>query len=245
VQKRILIIDDDETFRRVVRDNLIFEGFLVDAVASVSQALASTRSATHDLILLDLMLPDGDGFNLCRVLRGNDSVPIIVLSARGGKADKLTALNIGADDYLTKPFDLDELLARIRAVLRRTSLVVDRLSLGRLVIDFQGQLVTGGPDPVRLTHREFKVLYYLAERRDRVVHRDELLKEIWGYVDTNITTRSVDNTIARLRKKIEPDPRHPQFICTVHGDGYCLNVREVSRAEELNIRGTLATGGDT
>jgi two-component system, OmpR family, response regulator VicR len=227
VQKRILIVEDDRTLARVIRDNLHLEGFAVHAVIDSSAALNYLRSTVPDLILLDLMLPGGDGFDLCRTLRQRSKVPIVILSARGQKADKLRGLNLGADDYITKPFDLEELLARIRAVLRRGHpAALDRLMIGRLVIDFRARRATSGTTPVHLTLREFEVLSYLAERHDSVVRRSTLLTEIWGYVDESVATRSVDHAIARLRKKIEPDPSHPQFILTAHGDGYCLCMNE-------------------
>jgi DNA-binding response OmpR family regulator len=226
VAERILIVEDDPTLRRVLRDNLVFEGYRVDAVADGAAALNQVRSASPDLVLLDLTLPDWDGLDLCAALRQGSKVPIIILTARGQKADKLKGLKLGADDYITKPFDLQELLARIGAVLRRSHPAVERLRIGRLVIDFRTQRATSGSTPVRLTHREFELLRYLADRREKVVHRDELLKEVWGYLDTNVTTRSVDHAIVRLRKKIEPDPHHPEFIRTVHGDGYSLSATE-------------------
>jgi two-component system response regulator ResD len=223
MQKRILIVEDDRTLARVISDNLVLEGFAVHAVVDIAAALAYTRSTVPDLVLLDLMLPDGDGFELCRALRQRTPLPIVILTARGQKADKLRGLNLGADDYITKPFDVEELLARIRAVLRRgrpTS--ADRLVIGRLVIDFRARRATSGTTPVHLTLREFEVLGYLAERHDTVVRRSDLLKDIWGYSDESVATRSVDHAIARLRKKIEPDPGDPRFILTAHGDGYCL-----------------------
>lgn len=226
MSERILVVEDDPTLRRVLRDNLVFEGYRVDAVADGTAALSHARSAAPDLVLLDLTLPDWDGLDLCTALRQGSKVPIIMLTARGQKADKLKGLKLGADDYITKPFDLQELLARIAAVLRRSHPAIERLRIGRLVIDFRTQRATSGTTPVRLTHREFELLRYLADRREKVVHRDELLKEVWGYLDTNVTTRSVDHAIVRLRKKIEPDPHHPEFIRTVHGDGYSLSATE-------------------
>jgi two-component system, OmpR family, alkaline phosphatase synthesis response regulator PhoP len=226
VSERILIVEDDPTLRRVLCDNLVFEGYRVDAVADGAAALSHARASAPDLVLLDLTLPDWDGLDLCAALRQGSKVPIVILTARGQKTDKLKGLKLGADDYVTKPFDLQELLARIAAVLRRSHPAVERLRIGRLVIDFRTQRATSGTTPVRLTHREFELLRYLADRREKVVHRDELLKEVWGYLDTNVTTRSVDHAIVRLRKKIEPDPHHPEFIRTVHGDGYSLSATE-------------------
>ena len=227
VAERILIVEDDPTLRRVLRDNLIFEGYRVEAVADGKSAISYVRASAPDLVVLDLTLPDFDGLDLCPVLRQSGKVPIIILSARGQKTDKLKGLKLGADDYITKPFDLQELLARINAVLRRSHPALERLLIGKLVIDFRTQRASCDQAPVHLTHREFELLRYLAERREKVVHREELLREVWGYMDTNVTTRSVDHAIVRLRKKIEPDPHHPEFIRTVHGDGYCLSAAQV------------------
>jgi len=220
---RILLVEDDPIFRSVVRDNLEFEGYRVDAVADGKTALGHVREFSPDLIVLDLTLPDCDGLDLFPRLRQRGNVPIIILTARGQKRDKIKGLELGADDYVTKQPDLDELLARIRAVLRRVRVPIRKLQIGLLLIDFTVLKATCESTAVRLTHREFELLRYLAERRDKVVHRDELLREVWGYFDQSVTTRAVDQTIVRLRKKIEPDPHHPEFIRTVHGDGYCLS----------------------
>ena len=221
---RILIVEDDNMLAKVIGDNLRFAGYEISAAAEGHEAVARLRTFQPDLVLLDLMLPDRSGFDLCGVLRQGGRTPVVILSARAQKADKLRGLKLGADDYLTKPFDLDELLARIQAVLRRSRRGVDRLVLGAVTIDFNALRAVTGKREVHLTHREFGVLRYLAERHERVVYRDELLREIWGYLDVPPTTRSVDHAIARLRKKIEPDPHRPRFIRTVHGDGYVLNT---------------------
>ena len=227
MNERILIVEDDPTLRRVLLDNVLFEGYRADAVADGKAALAYVRSSAPDLVVLDLALPDVDGLDLCPVLRQSGKVAIIILSARGQKVDKLKGLKLGADDFITKPFDLQELLARISAVLRRTHPVLNRLRIGRLIVDFRSQRATCGEATVHLTNREFELLRYLAERREKVVHRDELLKEVWGHVDTTVTTRSVDHAIVRLRKKIEANPHRPEYIRTVHGDGYCLSATQV------------------
>jgi DNA-binding response OmpR family regulator len=233
MQSRVLIVEDDETLARVIADNLRFEGYEVHSTGDGNQAISHLRSFRPDLVLLDIMLPHRNGFELCGVLRQGGRTPVIILSARGQKADKLRGLKLGADDYLTKPFDLEELLARIQAVLRRSRRAVDRLTLGAVTIDFPGLRASAGKRELHLTHREFEVLRYLAERQDRVVYRNELLREIWGYVDVlSLTTRSVDHAMARLRKKIEVDPHHPIFIRTVHGDGYSLSVSGVARGTE-------------
>jgi DNA-binding response OmpR family regulator len=218
---RILIIEDDAALARVLSDNLKFEGFDVSWLPDGSAVVDMLRTVTPDLVLLDLMLPGLNGFELFGVLRQRRRIPIIVLTARGQKPDKLRGLNLGADDYVTKPFDLEELLARIRAVLRRARPSAEGLTLGAVTIDFRSMLAWRGEHPIHLTHREFELLRYLATRQPSVVHRNELLREIWGYRDAPFT-RSVDHAIARLRKKVEADAHHPRFIHTVHGDGYCL-----------------------
>jgi two-component system response regulator VicR len=221
VNTRILLIEDDKPLARVLVDNLKFEGFEVTWLSDGNTLGDTLRTLTPDLVLLDLMLPGRNGFELFSVLRGRGRTPIIMLTARGQKVDKLKGLDLGADDYITKPFDLQELMARIRAVLRRVKPSTSGISLGAVTIDFRAMLAWRLEHPIHLTHREFELLRYLSERPERVVHRDELLREIWGYPDTP-STRSVDHAIARLRKKIEDDARHPRFIHTVHGDGYCL-----------------------
>jgi DNA-binding response OmpR family regulator len=167
------------------------------------------------------MLPDGNGFDLCGVLRQGSRTPIVMLTARSQQADKLRGLSLGADDYIIKPFDPKELLARIQAVLRRTRPTIERLRLGSVTVDFGALRALRGTRVMHLSHREFEVLRYLAEREGHVVSRNDLLSHLWAYPDRPFT-RSVDHAISRLRKKIEQDPHHPQFIHTVHGDGYCL-----------------------
>ena len=167
------------------------------------------------------MLPDSDGFELFGALRRQGRTPIIMLTARGERADKLRGLSLGADDYITKPFDLEEFLARVRNVLRRIRPAVERLALGSVTVDFRARTVTGTERAVHLTEQEFLILQYLAERRDRIVDRHELLSYVWGYPEAPVT-RSVDHAIARLRKKLEPEPHHPRFIHSVRSEGYRL-----------------------
>lgn len=219
---RILVVEDDPTLRLVLRDNLQSEGYEVDVAADGTRAISRARAAAPDLVVLDLTLPDLDGLELLPTLRSLGQIPIIVLTARAERAEKLKGLNLGADDYMTKPFDPDELLARIRAVLRRARPGVSRIRLGPVTIDFLKNAASEGRRAIPLTHRELELLSYLADRRDVVVHRSELLRAVWGYLETDIETRTVDFAIARLRRKIEVDPRHPQFLRTAHGDGYCL-----------------------
>ena len=220
---RILVVEDDPTLRLVLRDNLQSEGYDVDVAADGASAVKRARTTIPDLIVLDLTLPDHDGFELLPILRALGQVPIIVLTARAQRDEKLKGLTLGADDYITKPFDPAEFLARIRAVLRRVRPNVSRIRLGSVTIDFLKKHTSDGGRVIPLTHREYELLSYLADRRDVVVHRNELLRAVWGYLDNDIVTRTVDFAIARIRRKIEEDPHHPQFIRTAHGDGYCLS----------------------
>ena len=191
VTKRILVVEDDFVLAQVLRDNLAFEGFEVDWVEDGRHAVARARAFVPDLVLLDVMLPGADGFELCELLRDRGRTPVVMLTAKSQKADKLRGLNLGADDYITKPFDLEELMARVRAVLRRGRPSLDRLVLGRLTIDFRTRSAQRGGTEVHLTHREFELLSYLAERPGVVVQRDELLRQLWGFQEAPLT-RSVE-----------------------------------------------------
>ncbi len=222
--ERILLVEDDQTFRSILSENLKLEGYHVEAVADGHTALGRLGSFTPDLIILDLSLPDRDGLDLCQPLSRGGQIPIIILSARSQKSDKLKGLRLGAEDYITKPADFEELLARIQVILRRTRTTVDHLSIGRLVIDFQAQTATSGSKAVTLTTLEFRLLRYLAERPGEVVSREQLLADVWGSLNQTIPTRSIDQAIFRLRQKIERDPHHPEFIRTAHRDGYCLST---------------------
>jgi len=227
VKPRILIVEDDSSLAQILRDNLLLDGFDVEWAAQADRALGAYRSFVPDLVLLDVMLPDLSGFELARALRHGGKTPIIFLSARGEKADKLTGLRLGADDYITKPFDMEELVARINTVLRRMKPPITAIRLADVTIDFRAGTATGAAGDLHLTHREFEILRVLAERQARVVFRDELFREVWGFLDTR-TTRSLDRAVSRLRQKIEPDPRTPRFLRTVHGDGYILTPEGVS-----------------
>ena len=221
MKKRILIVEDNAGLARVLRDNLTFEGFEVECVDDGNAAVTKARDFAPDLVILDVTLPGKNGFELCGLLRQRGGMAILMLTARSQKNDRIHGLNLGADDYVTKPFDLEELLARIRAVLRRIRPEIEHLTLGPVRIDFKTLQAWHGDEPIELTHREFELLKYLAQRREVVVHRDELLRDVWGYASMP-ATRSVDHAIARLRRKIEADPSSPRFIHTVYGDGYCL-----------------------
>ncbi len=221
MKKRVLVVEDDPVLTRVLRDNLMFEGFDVRTVADGLVAISEESSFGPDLILLDVNLPGRSGFDLCETWRQRSQVPIILLTAMGQKHDKIRGLQIGADDYVTKPFELEELLARIHAVLRRTRATNERLSLGDVVVDFSTRTARKGTTELELTHRDFEILKYLAARPHTIVSRNELLRVVWGYSDT-AATRAVDHAIARLRKKLEEKPHRPRYIHTVHGDGYYL-----------------------
>lgn len=220
--KRVLVVEDDPVLARVLHDNLAYEGFTVRTVADGLLATSAVREFAPDLVLLDLSLPGKSGFELCAAWRQTSKLPIILLTAKSQKSDKIRGLTLGADDYVTKPFDLEELLARIHAVLRRTHPAAERLQLGDVNIDLVALTARRGTRDLGLTHRDFEILRYLAERPNSIVSRDELLREIWRYSDAT-TTRAVDHAIARLRKKIEETPHRPRYIHTVHGDGYRLS----------------------
>jgi two-component system, OmpR family, response regulator VicR len=223
MNKRILLIEDDKAIARLLRDNLAFEGFEVAWSEMGDDAVRVANQFAPDLVLLDLMLPNGlDGFELCRQFAASPRrVSVIILSARAQKEDRVRGLTLGADDYVIKPFALDELLARINAVLRRTTKRIDEVKLGNTTIDFVRLRAFNGKHEVVLTQREFELLRYLAERAGAIVSRDELLRVVWGYSDAPLT-RTVDSFIFRLRHKIEPDPRHPKYILKAYGDGYQL-----------------------
>ncbi len=224
-RQRILIVEDDRALARVLSDNLSFSGYDVEWVDNGADVVNRVRSTSPDLVLLDVMLPGRDGFNLCGLIRQGGRTPVIMLTARDQKADKLKGLELGADDYVTKPFDFEELRARIRAVLRRARRSAVRITVGDAVIDFVAFTATRGGLDLRLSRREFDLLGYLAEREGRIVQRDELLREIWGFPDEP-ATRAVDYAIRRLRRKLEPDPHNPRHIHTVHGNGYSLTLTQ-------------------
>jgi DNA-binding response OmpR family regulator len=230
MKKRVLVVEDDPVLTRVLRDNLTFEGFEVQTVSDGLQAQSVAKEFAPDLVLLDVNLPGQSGLELCEAWRQRSQMPIILLTAMGQKADKIRGLQLGADDYVTKPFDLEELLARINAVLRRTRPAADRLLLGPVTIDFAALKATRGDTDLDLTHRDFELLQYLASRPHTIVSRNELLRAVWGYPDT-AATRAVDHAIARLRKKIEETPHRPRYIHTVHGDGYYLAPDGQPKAE--------------
>lgn len=220
---RVLLIEDDPAIARAIVDNLRFEGYEALTASEGRAGLELARAARPDLILLDLMLPRMSGYEVCRQLRAEGiATPIIILSARGEETDRILGLDLGADDYVTKPFGIRELVARVRAVLRRANGDAAQpatLRFDDVVVDFRAHTVHRGGEPLELTRKEMALLRYLAAHEGVTVRRERLLDEVWGYgVDT--TTRTVDNHVAALRAKLERDPRHPRRLVTVHGVGY-------------------------
>ncbi len=221
----VLVIEDDAAMREGIRDNLDVEGYRVLTAASLREGREVAQSQRPHLVLLDLMLPDGDGMSLCRQLRASGyRQPIIMLTARGEEADKVLGLEVGADDYVVKPFSLRELLARVRANLRRTvgpEPAPEPVAVGFALVDFRRHRLTRNGDVLDVSAKEMELLRYLVEHRGQVVSRDVLLAQVWGH-RSEIATRTVDNFVLRLRKKIEPDPSEPAYLITVHGVGYKL-----------------------
>jgi DNA-binding response OmpR family regulator len=224
---KILIVEDEPNMRIGLKDNLEFEGYKVDIAEDGEEALYKIRNNEYNLVLLDVMLPKKSGFDVCKTIRKDGiKVPVILLTAKGEEIDKVLGLELGADDYVTKPFSLRELLARIKAVLRRGGTETDESSeiqIGNLKIDFAGYKAFVKSEQVQMSHKEFEILNYLWNKKNSTVSRDNLLSEIWGY-DEAPTTRTVDNFIVKLRHKVEKDPNHPQYILTVHGIGYKLVI---------------------
>ena len=222
MSKRVLIVEDDDAVARLLRDNLVFEKYEVDRASGAAEAHRKVGDFKPDIVLLDLGLAEGNGFDVCRALALQRERPsIIILTVRGAQDDKVRGLDLGADDYVTKPFSFTELLARMRAVIRRRNSTGPVLHLGKVVIDFRMRQALRSGRSLALSYREFEVLQYLADRAGQLVRRDELLEEVWGYRSPPLT-RSVDILVARLRRKIEPDPHKPRYIKTLHGEGYCL-----------------------
>lgn len=225
----ILTADDDPQLLRLVARNLQLEGYEVLTASDGKQALEQVETHAPDLVLLDVMMPKMDGFTVCHRVREFSAVPIIIITARGQDQDKVRGLDLGADDYLTKPFSVDELLARVRAVLRRALFIANEQShalrttttIGELTIDFAQHLVTMKGKEVVLTPTEYRILSYLAQNAGRVVTQDLLLEHVWGseYVGEG---HMLQVNINRLRRKIEPDATHPRYIMTKVGIGYLL-----------------------
>jgi len=221
---RVLVIEDDAAILEGLVDSLESEGYRVEGVRSGTEGCRRFFDQTPDVLVLDLMLPGMSGYEICRKIReANVDTPVLMLTARSDEADRVLGLDLGADDYVTKPFSVRELLARVRALLRRRSAgppqPPERLQVGDLVIDFRGYDARKGGERLALTPKEFGLLRVLVARTGSVVTRNELLDEVWGYEATP-TTRTVDNHVASLRTAIEPDPARPRYLLTVHRVGY-------------------------
>ena len=222
--KKILVVDDEERIVDIIKAYLEKDGFTVITAYDGRSALDLARGQSPDLILLDLMLPEVSGWDVCRELRKESDVPVIMLTARDDTTDKIIGLELGADDYVTKPFDPKEVLSRVRAVLRRTDKkpVSDAtLHVGDIIVDMNKRLVLRGDQPVELTPVEFDLLRVMAESPGRVYSRMQLLDKVQGDAYEGYD-RTVDSHIKNLRKKLEPDPEHPRYIITVYGVGYKL-----------------------
>jgi DNA-binding response OmpR family regulator len=229
--KRILIIEDDLAILRGLKDNLEYESYEVLTAEDGEQGYCLIKERKPDLIILDLMLPKMDGYELCRKISAeNITTPILMLTARSEEADRVLGLDLGADDYVTKPFSVPELLARVRAILRRvrsakTGNLPSELQFGEVSIDFKRFEARKAGKALNMSRKEFGVLRLLAARAGEVLTRDEVLDEVWGY-DRYPTTRTVDNHIALLRTKLEDDPSKPRYLITVHGVGYKLVIED-------------------
>ena len=234
MSRTILIVEDDATILDVLRHNLLREGYQVVTARDGEVGLAEARSCRPDLIILDIMLPRLDGIEVCRILRKEMSVPILMLTARAGEIDRVVGLEMGADDYVTKPFSLRELLARVKALLRRGELVREELAraadsgqeilrVGNLVIDVERHVVLRDGMELGLSPKEFDLLAFLARSPRRAFSRDHLLEKVWGY-DYGGDSRTVDVHIRWLRQKIEDDPAQPTLLLTVRGVGYKLEA---------------------
>ncbi len=221
MKPRVLVVEDDRKIAELVATNLAPAGFDCQLVHDGDRALESLREALPDLIVLDIMLPGINGLELTRRVRSQSRVPILMLTARSGEADKVLGLELGADDYLTKPFSMAELVARVRALLRRTQVPDQAAPLvrGELAIDPAARTVTRSGQAIDLTTLEFDLLYALALRPGHVLTRDALMHQVWGD-DRFVDQRSIDSIVSRMRKKVEADPSAPRYIQTVWGAGY-------------------------
>ncbi len=218
--ERVLVVDDEPQIRRALRTALSGHGYAVELAEDGSVALDALALRLPDIVLLDLAMPRVDGLAVVRQTREWSQVPIIVLSARGEERDKVAALDLGADDYLTKPFGMEELLARVRAALRRTGAPdASSVTVGDLTVDFGRHVVTRGADEIHLTKTEYDLLRVLATNADKVLTHRQLLERVWGsYAADN--TQQLRVYVNYLRRKLEPDPGHPRLIVTEPGVGY-------------------------
>ena len=235
MQRLILVVEDEKPILDILQFNLEKEGYKVATAMDGETAVSTALQLNPDLILLDVMLPKLDGFEVCKSLRTRSDVPIIMLTARGEEVDKILGLEIGADDYITKPFSMRELSARIKANMRRTAPTEGGeqtasggkiIQSGQLKIDCDRYEVYRDGEPVILTLREFELIKFLAMQPEKVFSRETLLEQVWGYEFFG-DVRTVDVTVRRLREKVEADPSAPRYIMTKRGVGYYFNNKEV------------------
>ncbi|MER2119504.1 MAG: response regulator YycF [Solibacillus sp.] len=234
MDKTILVVDDEKPIADILQFNLIKEGYRVICAYDGDEALQRVEEEQPDLMLLDIMLPKRDGMEVCREVRKKYDFPIIMLTAKGSEIDKVLGLEMGADDYVTKPFSTRELIARVKANMRRLNVPAqieevqaetNDIVVGSLTIQPDAYLVLKRDESIELTHREFELLHYLAKHIGQVMTREHLLQTVWGY-DYFGDVRTVDVTIRRLREKIEDNPSHPLWIVTRRGVGYYLRNPE-------------------
>ncbi|WP_455662659.1 response regulator YycF [Pradoshia sp.] len=234
MDKKILVVDDEKPIADILQFNLKKEGFDVHCAYDGNEAIKLVEEIQPDLILLDIMLPQQDGMEVCREVRKKYDMPIIMLTAKDSEIDKVLGLELGADDYVTKPFSTRELIARVKANLRRQKQAASQqdeqeetneITIGNLVIHPDSYMVSKRGETIELTHREFELLFYLAKHIGQVMTREHLLQTVWGY-DYYGDVRTVDVTVRRLREKIEDNPSHPAWIVTRRGVGYYLRHPE-------------------
>lgn len=232
MEKKVLVVEDEKPIADILQFNLEKEGYRVAVAYDGEEALEKVKEETPDLVLLDLMLPKKDGMEVCREIRKEHYMPIIMLTAKDSEIDKVLGLELGADDYVTKPFSTRELIARVKANLRRhqkdenqVDMEAKDIEIGPLVIQPNAYQVTKHGEPLDLTHREFELLHYLARHIGQVMTREHLLQTVWGY-DYFGDVRTVDVTVRRLREKVEDNPSHPVWIITRRGVGYYLRNPE-------------------
>ncbi len=221
-EKTVLLVEDEEALRLFIGDSLRREGYAVEYARDGNEAVAKATNPAVDLVILDIMLPGKDGFEVCSAVRASGrTIPILMLTALGQSEDTVKGLRLGADDYVRKPFNMGELMARVGALLRRVPAAPHPAvyEFGSIRVDVPGTAVTRNGEPVSLSAREFQLLRFLLEHRGETLSREVLLKEVWGY-SPDIFTRTVDMRIASLRQHLEDDPKQPKFILTVQGLGY-------------------------
>jgi len=224
MKRKVLIVEDEPSMGRGLKDNLEFEGYDVDLAENGAIGLKMILSNSYALVVMDVMMPEMSGLDVCKKVReAGIAVPIILLTAKSEEIDKILGLELGADDYITKPFSLRELLARIKAVLRRNTEVQgkdgEKCRIGKLTLNFNAYTAEDSAGVVKMSHKEYAILKYLFQRKNEIISRNDLLENVWGYDETP-TTRTVDNFIVKLRHKVEEDPNVPKIILTVHGTGY-------------------------